>query len=127
MSFLDQDYYKGRDFARHQFKRCGLDYQSIGSKEFFKLIWFLHNQFKSSSSELKLKVSTRLKKYNPEFNCDAYGTMKSGFIRCDSHYFEGREAISFNEDGYIGFCGWADTENTKDILIAFYKWIRAIR
>lgn len=33
-----------------------------------------------------------------------------------------REIISFNEDGFIGFAGWADQGNTNPILRAFLKW-----
>ena len=40
----------------------------------------------------------------------------------NSHYFTQREAISFNEDGYIGFAGWADQGNTNPLLRAFLRW-----
>jgi hypothetical protein len=49
--------------------------------------------------------------------------IKSAFIRIDGHYFEGREAVSFNEDGFIGFCGWADSRNERAILDGFYRWM----
>ena len=35
----------------------------------------------------------------------------------------GREAISFNSDGFIGFCGWADTQNSQPFLNAFRRWL----
>ena len=40
------------------------------------------------------------------------GGIESAFLSCDGSYFTGREAISFNSDGFIGFCGWADDKNS---------------
>ena len=45
--------------------------------------------------------------------------LQSAFLRVDGPYFTDREAISFNEDGFIGFCGWADGHNSAPILKAF--------
>lgn len=33
-----------------------------------------------------------------------------------------RECISFNYNGFIGFCGWADGGNTAPIVAAFKEW-----
>lgn len=46
------------------------------------------------------------------------------FVRVDGPYFRDREAVSFNEDGFIGFCGWADDKNSKPFLKAFHAWMR---
>ena len=47
-----------------------------------------------------------------------------GAICIDGHYFEGREAVSFEESGFIGFCGWADSRNERAILEGFYQWMQ---
>lgn len=39
---------------------------------------------------------------------------------CDN--YSEREAISFNENGFIGIAGWADSENTRPIIRAFKYW-----
>lgn len=44
-------------------------------------------------------------------------------LRCSSHYFEGREAVTFNQDGFVGFAGWADDTNVQPILRGFLKWV----
>lgn len=44
-------------------------------------------------------------------------------IRCKSHYFDDREAVTFNEDGFVGFAGWADDKNIQPILAGFTKWL----
>lgn len=41
-------------------------------------------------------------------------------------YFERRECISFNANGWIGFAGWADQGNTNPILRAFIEWCDAL-
>lgn len=51
------------------------------------------------------------------------GGIESAFLFCDGSYFKGREAISFNSDGFIGFCGWADDKNSIPFLVAFYRWV----
>jgi len=45
-------------------------------------------------------------------------------LRCKSHYFEEREAVTFNEDGFIGFAGWADDSNVQPILLGFLAWVK---
>ena len=44
-------------------------------------------------------------------------------LRCKSHYFDNREAITFNTDGFIGFAGWADKTNIQPILEGFREWV----
>lgn len=50
-------------------------------------------------------------------------TIESAFICVDGDYFKGREAISFNSDGFIGFAGWADDKNVQPFLRAFVLWV----
>ena len=45
------------------------------------------------------------------------------YIRVDGPYFEDREAISINPDGFIGFAGWADSRNERPFLVAFARWM----
>lgn len=113
--------------ARKRFKELGLSYKDIGSKEFYDLVNRLKEVLRQNEfTDLEMKVSTRLKKYAPKINFAKDGSIKSAFIRCDAYYFTGREAISFNEDGFIGFAGWADTSNTKPFTETFIKWAKDI-
>lgn len=50
------------------------------------------------------------------------GELLHCYLYVNSHYFERRECISFNPDGFIGFAGWADQGNTNPILRAFVEW-----
>lgn len=49
--------------------------------------------------------------------------MHSAFIRVDGMYFTDREAISFNDDGFIGFAGWSDSKNVQPFYRAFKSWM----
>lgn len=51
------------------------------------------------------------------------GANKSASLRCKSRYFEDREAITFNPDGFVGIAGWADDENVAPIIRGFMEWI----
>lgn len=58
----------------------------------------------------------------PRIETDANGSVACAFVRCDGDYFTGREAVSLNRDGRIGFAGWADDSNIKPFLSAFEQW-----
>lgn len=47
-------------------------------------------------------------------------------VRCKAYYFDDREAVSFNTDGFIGFAGWADDNNIKPVLAGFVDWIDSV-
>lgn len=45
-------------------------------------------------------------------------------LRCEAHYFDDREAVTFNANGFVGFAGWADDQNVQPILRGFVKWVK---
>lgn len=55
------------------------------------------------------------------------GKFVHAFIRVSGPYFSHREGVSFNDDGFIGFCGWASDANTAPITEAFCKWCEYMR
>ena len=110
--------------AREAFKAMGLTYSDIGSKEFFDLVKRLDEAL--PSHEFKMRVSRKPKSNAPKIIFDDCGKMKEAYIRCDSNYFYGREAISFNADGFIGFAGWASSKNTQIFLNVFFIWADSI-
>jgi len=46
----------------------------------------------------------------------------SKYMTCKADYFESREAISFNRDGFIGMAGWASSNNIEPIRDAVIEW-----
>jgi hypothetical protein len=54
------------------------------------------------------------------------GNINSVELHVSAHYFNRREAITFNRDGFIGFCGWSDSTNSQPIYAAFVEWCAEI-
>lgn len=48
--------------------------------------------------------------------------LQYAYIQVRGRYFNGREAISFNQGGFIGFAGWADESSIAPFHNAFKKW-----
>lgn len=49
-----------------------------------------------------------------------------GAVTCSAHYFDKREAVTFNPEGFIGFAGWADHVNVVPVVSAFREWITLV-
>ena len=75
-----------------------------------------------------MRISDRngLKRYLPIFNKKDNGELETAYIFVDSHYFNGREAISFNRD-FVGFAGWADDTNIQPFVKAFIRFTDYLR
>ncbi len=52
------------------------------------------------------------------------GRVRTAELRCRSDYFADRQAVTFEESGFVGFAGWADELNVQPVLIAFTGWAR---
>lgn len=48
-------------------------------------------------------------------------------IRLDGPYFKDRQCVTFERDGFVGFAGWASTENTVPILDGFCKCLEIMK
>ena len=46
-------------------------------------------------------------------------------LRCKSVYFDDRQAITFETDGFVGFAGWADDTHVAPILTGFTQWLES--
>lgn len=121
-----------REKARQYFKESGLAYTDIKEKDFYMLLAILADELEKYSEEVKdpnthgiasMRISDRngLKRYLPIFNKKDNGELETAYIFVDSHYFNGREAISFNRD-FVGFAGWADDTNIQPFVKAFIRF-----
>lgn len=110
-----------RNEAREYFKRKGLTYDDITEDDILVLSVLLEKELKKSnkvhetSSDMTLSSNVDVKRKSD-------GRIDCCYLYMNSNYFTSREAISFNEDGFIGFAGWADVGNTNPLLRAFLKW-----
>lgn len=102
--------------ARALFSGANLNYSVITQKNMQRLRTLINKQMKDSG----LIKGT--------FSCHQRAKIREGYaeIRCRSFYFDGREAVTFNTDGFIGFAGWADEKNIQPVLAGFADWVKEI-
>ena len=110
-----------RKIAREYFKKCNLTYDDISMDDIYKLIGIL-NHFIFDDNILIMMNEPKLKGSNRNIKLDKNNNIIFAELRCKGNYFSDREAITFNEDGFIGFCGWADMKRTEIFTSGFIKW-----
>lgn len=106
-----------REEARELWIQAQLDHSHLNLGRLQKLRKMIDDEMKASGL---IKGSFRVK-----------GQFKAGIsikgwwagLSCKSFYFEKREAVTFNDNGFVGFAGWADDQNVQPILTAFAKWV----
>ena len=108
--------------AREHFKECGLTYMDITEGDILSLVLMLNKELKRSNKIGETSVNTMSLSKHIDIKKNTNGTIKTCFLYLNSHYFNRREAISFNEDGFIGFAGWADDGNLNPLKRAFLSW-----
>jgi hypothetical protein len=110
---------KTTDYAREYFKKLGIVYQEITREDINKLIEFLEIELKEHShSPMRLSKIVHFKKNGNIFeHC---------YLYVNGSYFKKRQAISFEEESWIGFCGWACSNNAQPFIRAFLKWCNYI-
>lgn len=115
-----------KEEAREYFKNAGLTYKDITEGDILTLIMLLNREIKKSNKMGETSVNTMTLSRKIDLKKRSNGTIISCFLYVNSHYFERRECISFNADGFIGFCGWADVGNSNPILRAFREWVNQV-
>lgn len=110
-----------RELARNYFKECNLSYNDIGMNEIYKLIQIFNRKIAEYGSCMIMINEPKLKGVNKNI---IFKKNKLVFaeIRVKGIYFDDREAITFYEDGFIGFCGWADGYNIIPFTDGFIEW-----
>lgn len=110
-----------RDDAREYFKSKGLTYDNITEGDILVLTMLLQRELKKSNKDHETSVDMTLSS-KVNMRRKSNGSIICCFLYVNANYFTRREAISFNQDGFIGFAGWADVGNTNPLLRAFLKW-----
>lgn len=85
-----------------------------------------HDRFFKSNDGLPMMMHPSYRMKNePRIEISPTGKgIAEAYLRVDGSYWQGREAISFNADGFIGIAGWADDENVQPFLRAFMRWLK---
>ena len=112
--------------ARDYFHAKGLTYQDITEGDILSLVLFLNQEIKKSTKNREMSTGSMHLSRKLYMKKRSNGTITECHLYINSHYFTQRECISFNKNGFIGFCGWADQGNTNPILRAFLKWCDSI-
>lgn len=115
-----------REIARENWRNSGLAYKDINKEDINELKQFIKYELQTylPTTEHSRSMDMRLskdKKKHISYNRD--GSVKHGGIFIAGSYFNEREGIYFNGDGFIGFCGWADGSNKIPIIDGFNKWL----
>lgn len=105
------------DIVRERFKERGLSYKKIDKTAINFLYIYLNKTLEGTG--MSVNYSKGMDKRG-KFNED--GSIIEFYITVDGEYYTDRECISFNRDGFIGFCGWASSRNEAPIIEAFEMW-----
>ena len=100
-----------RDNVRQLLTEKGITIEVITEKQLYDLWKILKQKLKESDC---FQSSFRM---NPPSR-----TKDMSFLTCKANYFDKREAVSFNSDGFIGFAGWASDKNVQPILEGVTDW-----
>ena len=114
------------DDAREIFREKGLSYNDITSGDILVLVMMLNRRLKQHNKEITSEIALRLSE-KIVIRQNRNGTLRECYLFANGSYFTRREAISFNEDGFIGFCGWADYCNTKPFTDTFIAWLDTLK
>jgi len=112
----------GNEKARQCFKDKGLTYNNITEGDICVLAMLLNKSIKTACKNHEMSVDTMRMSLKIKSKFTNNGELIECYLYVNSHYFTQRECISFNKDGFIGFCGWAAGDNAIPILKAFCKW-----
>lgn len=105
-----------RDEARAAWSKKGLSLEDVTRSELMRLRSLINAEMIESDA-----VRSTLR-------CKQRWSLKNGFadLRCKAFYFEERQCITFESDGFVGFAGWADDTNIQPILRGFIKWLSSL-
>ena len=109
------------DEARQYFINKGLSYDDITEGDILTLVMLLNKHIKAANKDNETSVELTLSK-RVNMKKKTNGSIICCYLYVNAYYFTQRECISFNNDGFIGFAGWADQGNTNPMLRAFLEW-----
>ncbi|MDU0069882.1 MULTISPECIES: hypothetical protein [Bacillus] len=113
--------------ARIYFVDNGLKYEDVTEGDICVLTMLLNKHVKNAIKKNKNTIDTMRMSQKIKSKYTTKGTLKCCFLFVNSDYFTQREAISFNQDGFIGFAGWASSDNVKPMIDAFVEWVDYLR
>lgn len=114
------------DEARTYFVEKGLSYDDVTEANLDsleRLLILTLAEYRTSGDEhaeqMGMYLRKRLKKHTKILKRTG---LQYAMFRVNGSYFENREAITFNRDGFIGFGGEFSSVNVQPMLKAFCSW-----
>jgi hypothetical protein len=104
-----------REEARAHWAASGLSYADLTKKRLSRLRKMIDGEMRKSGC-----IGGTMRAGRAATMGGRYGVAD---IRCQAHYFKDRQAVTFENGGFIGFAGWADETNVQPILSAFVAWV----
>jgi hypothetical protein len=106
-----------RERAREFWARTGLQIGDLCASDLRELRGRIDREMRASglirgSFRMESRIRTR----------QVAGRLRNAELRCRSDYFTGRQAITFEENGFVEFGGWADEMNVQPVLTVFIAW-----
>ncbi len=115
-----------REDARDYFKKCNLSYSDIDMNDIYELIRIC-NKLIFEDNILIMMNEPKFKGKGKNIILDKNNKIIYAGLKVKGNYFSDREAITFNDDGFIGFCGWADDKRTKIFTDGFIEWCNTLK
>lgn len=106
---------ESRNDARQAFAESGLSYSDLSRADLDRLRKALDQSLARVSTIKGYKMKRAIRLVNWPNGWAA--------LTCQAYYFESREAVTLNDNGFIGFAGWADDGNVAPILNGFKEWV----
>lgn len=105
--------------ARQYFKDKGLTYAVLNPQTVKLLKDIVQIEIDNMKTEITDCILVSINRLGP-----VNSQLKNGWVELTikGTYFDKREAITFNRNGFIGFAGWASSDNTKPFIYGFIKW-----
>jgi len=110
------------DNARRLFEQKVGSYKHVTEGDILALVMLINKKIKEHQKDGNCSVSSMYLSKYIKMKKNTNGSIINCYLYANSHYFTRREAISFNTNGFIGFCGGLDQSNTQPFLDAFEDW-----
>lgn len=110
--------------ARDLFADSGLTYADIDGPALDALVAFLDIELARCRLTPRTPCQSSMRmRHRRMIRKGAGSGIEAAELFVRAHYFDEREAVTFEKNGFIGIAGWADDKNTKPFLVAFGQWV----
>lgn len=112
------------DEARDLFADSGLTYADLDCHALDALVAFLDIELARCRLEPATPCQSSMRmRHRRMVRKGVGGGVEAAELFVRAHYFDEREAVTFERNGFVGIAGWADSRNVRPFLVAFGEWV----